>query len=85
MVAISSGLSHAPRTMLVEAMVAVAMTEVGLVLLSLERGNIRGEKEEDGWSKRTGPQRGTSVSSLDPKVARILERRKWSRRTRSDL
>jgi hypothetical protein len=27
----------------------------------------------------------TSVSYLDPKVKRILERRKWSRRTRSDL
>ena len=82
---ISSGLSREPRTMLVNAMVAVAMTEVGLVLLGLERGNIRGEKEEDGWLKRTGPQRATSISYLDPKVTRILERRKWSRRTRSDL
>ena len=46
MVAISSGLSRAPRTRLVKAMVAVATTEVGLVLLSLERGNIREKRRE---------------------------------------
>ena len=34
--------------MMVKAMVAVAMTEVGLVLLNLERGNIMGEREGDG-------------------------------------
>ena len=48
--------------MMVNAMVGVAMTEMGLVLLNLERGIIRGEKEgddrcRDGWSKRTRPQR----------------------------
>ena len=47
---------------MVKAMVAVAMTEVGLVLLNLERGLIRVEREGDGrcrhgWSKSTGPQR----------------------------
>ena len=41
---------------MVKAMMAVAMMEVGLILLSLERGDIRGESP-DGWSKRTGPQR----------------------------
>ena len=39
---------------MVKAMMAVAMMEVGLILLSLERGDIRGESP-DGWSKRTGP------------------------------
>ena len=43
MVATSSGLSCALRMMMVKVMVAVAMTEVGLVLLNLEEG-ISGEK-----------------------------------------
>jgi len=33
---------------MVKAMVVVAMLEVGLVLLGLERGNIGGEREGDG-------------------------------------
>ena len=61
-VATSSGLSCALRMMMVKAMMAVEMAGVGLVLLNLERGDIRGEREgdgrcRDGWSKRTGPQR----------------------------
>ena len=47
---------------MVKEAVAVAMMEVGLDLLGLERGNIGREREgdgrcRDGWSKRTGPQR----------------------------
>ena len=44
-VAISSGLSYALRMVMVKTMVAVAMMEVNIVLLSLERGNIGGERE----------------------------------------
>ena len=44
-VAISSGLSYAPCMVMVKTMVAIAMMEVNLVLLSVERGNIGGEKE----------------------------------------
>ena len=40
-----SGLSCTPRKVVVKAMVAVAMMEVGFVLLRLKRGNIGGERE----------------------------------------
>ena len=47
---ISSGLLSVPCMVIVKAMMGVAMVEVGFVLLSLERGDIMGERERDGRS-----------------------------------